>query len=323
MNAAGELSAVAAHPQAEASSSTTAYPALPACALITPAWNEAALITETIKAVVAQTVRPAKWVIVSDGSTDGTDDIVKQYAAQHGWIELVQMPQRAERHFAGKVNAFKAGQARLQNVQYDVIGNLDADITFETDYLEFLLGKFLADPKLGVAGTPFREGNYQYDYRFTSSDHVSGACQLFRRECFEQIGGYVPIKIGGVDLVAVITARMKGWQTHTFTEKICMHHRKIGTAAMRNNLRVAFKGGRGDYMLGGHPVWEFFRCIYQMTKSPVVLGGALRFAGFSWAMLRRTEKAVSPELAKFRGKEQMHRLKKFIGARIRGAKAEA
>src|SRR2546427_6652048 len=160
--------------------------------LITPARNEAKFIELAIKSVVGQTVRPAKWVIVSDGSTDGTDDIVSKYAAEHAWMELVRMPERRERHFAGKVNAFNAGYARVAGLDHDVIGNLDGDVEFEEGYFDFLLKKFAENPRLGVAGTPFREGSFQYDYRFTSIEHVSGQCQLFRRECFEEIGGYIP-----------------------------------------------------------------------------------------------------------------------------------
>ena len=105
------------------------------------------------------------------------------------------------------------------------------DISFDDpEYFDFLLKKFAQDPKLGVAGTPFREGTVQYDYRFSRKEHVSGACQLFRRECFESIGGYVPLKAGAIDLTAVVTARMKGWKTETFTDKFCVHHRRMGTA---------------------------------------------------------------------------------------------
>ncbi|MGH9453741.1 MAG: glycosyltransferase family 2 protein, partial [Terriglobia bacterium] len=252
---------------------------LPAYVLITPARNEAQFIELTIRSMVAQTVRPVKWVIVSDGSTDGTDDIVSKYAADHPWIELVRMPERRERHFAGKVHAFNAGYAKVQDLEYEVIGNLDADVSFDEEYFKFLLKKFAENSRLGVAGTPFREGSFQYDYHFTSIEHVSGQCQLFRRGCFEEIGGYVPRKIGGVDLVAVLTARMKGWQTRTFLEKTYAHHRRMSTAT-QTGWRVPFRGGRADYVLGSHPMWEFFRCIYQMTRPPILLGGSLRLAGF-------------------------------------------
>jgi glycosyltransferase involved in cell wall biosynthesis len=279
--------------------------------LITPARNEATFIEQTIKAMVAQTVRPSKWVIVSDGSTDGTDEIVNRYAADHPWIELVRMPERRERHFAGKVYAFNAGYAKVADLNYSVIGNLDADITFDQEYFDFLLRKFAENPQLGVAGTPFQQDSRQYDYRFTSIEHVSGACQLFRRECFEEIGGYTPIKIGGIDLVAVMTARMKGWQTRTFPEKSCIHHREIGTAK-QHALMVALRGGRGDYMLGGHPVWETCRCIYQMTQPPYLLGGSLRLAGFMWAMVTRADKLVPANLVRFRRAEQLRRLRSFF-----------
>jgi poly-beta-1,6-N-acetyl-D-glucosamine synthase len=279
--------------------------------LITPARNEAAFLEQTIKSMARQSVKPAKWVIVSDGSTDGTDDIVQAYAAQYEWIELVRMPERRERHFAGKVYAFNAGYERVKDMDYDVIGNLDADITFDPDYFEFLMKKFAENPQLGVGGTPFREDSRQYDYRFTSVEHVSGACQLFRRHCFEQIGGYQPIKTGGVDLVAVITARMKGWQTRTFLEKTSFHHRKMGTAK-RGPLVIAFDGGRTDYTHGCNVVWEVFRSVYQMSRPPLVLGGVYGLGGFLWAMLTRAEKVVSPELIQFRKKEQMRRLREFL-----------
>jgi biofilm PGA synthesis N-glycosyltransferase PgaC len=285
--------------------------------LITPARNEAAFIEQTIQAMVGQTAKPTKWVIVSDGSTDETDEIAGRYARQYEWIELLRMPERRERHFAGKVHAFNAGYARVKDLEYDVIGSLDADITFDAEYFDFLLSKFTANQRLGVAGTPFQEEGHQYDYRFTSIEHVSGACQLFRRQCFDEVGGYVPIKIGGIDLVAVMTARMKGWHTRTFPEKTCSHHRKLGTAK-QNTLMVSFRGGKGDYMLGGHPVWEFFRCLYQMTRRPIVLAGMFRLAGFTLAMTSRAEMLVSVDLVRFRRAEQMRRLRDFIKKVITG-----
>jgi len=157
--------------------------------LITPARNEAEYIELTLKSVVAQTLRPLKWVIVSDGSTDGTDELVRKYAETNPWIELVQMPERKERHFAGKALAVNAGYARMADLKYEVIGNLDADVSFDPDYFSFLMDRFAENPKLGVGGTAFREGNLSYNYEFVGIEHVSGMCQMFRRECYEAIGG--------------------------------------------------------------------------------------------------------------------------------------
>src|SRR5271170_5401549 len=164
---------------------------LPKYVLVTPARNEAEHIELTIRSVMMQTVRPIKWVIVSDGSTDETDNIVSKYAVENPWIELVRMPERRERNFAGKVHAFNAGYAKVKHLEYDVIGSLDADISFDEDYFSFLLRKLAEDSSLGLVGTPFKDGPSPiYDYRFTNIEHVSGACQLFRRECFEDVGGY-------------------------------------------------------------------------------------------------------------------------------------
>src|SRR6185369_18046263 len=125
-------------------------------------------IGATAQSMIRQTLKPLKWIVVSDGSTDGTDEIVTEYAKEHSWIELVRRPERAERHFAGKVMAFNEGYNRVKHLDFDVIGNLDADITFQSDYFAFLMGKFADNSRLGVTGTPFREGKEQYNYNFTS-----------------------------------------------------------------------------------------------------------------------------------------------------------
>lgn len=283
--------------------------------LITPARNEAAFLEQTIESVVAQTARPMKWVIVSDGSTDGTDDIVKRYAANTPWLELIRMPERSERDFAGKVRAFNAGYTRMAGLNYDVIVSLDADISFEPDYFLLLLEKLWSDPGLGVVGTPFQETSGQvYDYRFVSVEHVSGACQVFRRECFEQVGGYLPVKGGSIDHIAVITARMKGWKTRTFTDKVCVHHRPMGIAG-RSLLKSRFKLGLKDYSIGNHPIWELFRTARQMSTPPIFIGGLALGTGYLWGAVSRAPRPVSRDLIAFHRREQLQRLHRFfVGA---------
>jgi glycosyltransferase involved in cell wall biosynthesis len=280
--------------------------------LITPARNEEQFIELTIRSVVRQTVRPLRYVIVSDGSTDRTEEIAQRFAREHEWIELVKMPERSERHFAGKVHSFNAGYARMKSLPYGVIASLDADISFEPEYFSFLLSKFQLFPKLGVAGTPFNEGGEVYDYRFSSTSHVSGACQLFRRACFEEIGGYLPVRGGGIDVIAVLSARMKGWRTQTFTEKTCVHHRPMGLASHKGKMVANFKLGQRQYCLGFHPVWQTFRSGYQMTRKPYVLAGSALLAGYFWALLCRTERPISPELVAFQRRDQMQRLRDFF-----------
>jgi poly-beta-1,6-N-acetyl-D-glucosamine synthase len=283
--------------------------------LITPARDEAKFIEKTIQSVVAQTVLPLKWVIVSDGSTDGTDDIVKRYAAEHSWIELLRMPEREERNFAGKVLAFNAGYARVRHLPYRYLACMDGDISFEPDYFAYLLEKACSDSRLGIVGTAFREEKMSYDYRFVSIEHVSGPCQFFRRECFEAIGGYVPVRGGGVDHIAVLTARMRGWKTRCYTEKF-YHHRNMGSVK-HGPLGYKFARGKLDYTLGSHPLWQVFRAAYQMTKTPRILGGLMIAAGYTVGALTLAKRPIPRELVHFRRAEEMARLKHLLCGRHR------
>jgi glycosyl transferase family 2 len=285
---------------------------LPAYVLITPARNEAQFIELTLRSMVAQTALPLRWVIVSDGSTDETDDIVRRYAADHPWIVLLRMPERAERHFAGKVHAFNAGYERAKELPFDIVGSLDGDVSFEPGHFEFLISRMAENPGIGVAGSPFREGDFQYDYRYSNIENVWGGCQLFRRACFEEIGGYLPLKGGCIDHAAVISARMRGWQTRTFTERICLHHRQMGTA-LQGALKAKFRMGEKDYSVGNHPVWELSRTIYQMKHRPLLIGGLAIGWGYCWSLLRRNKVVLSSELVTFVRREQMRRLKRFLG----------
>jgi biofilm PGA synthesis N-glycosyltransferase PgaC len=298
---------------------------VPTYVIVTPARNEAQYIELTLKSVIAQTVRPLKWVIISDGSTDGMDEIVSRYTTDHPWIELVRMPERSERHFAGKVHAFNAGYARMSGLPFDVIVSLDADISFEQGYFAFLLQKLAEDPQLGLVGARLVDAGSNrdyYDYESTGNEHVSGACQVFRGECFEAIGGYRPIKAGGIDLVAVLSARVKGWRTRTFTEKASWHHRPMNGAQLKG-IRERLHTGYKDYLLGSHPGWEVFRSLYQMRKPPYLIGGIFIFIGYFWMLLLRRERTIPENLMEFRRKEQIQRLKSAFRRAARASAALA
>jgi glycosyltransferase involved in cell wall biosynthesis len=286
--------------------------------LITPARNEEAFIKKTLDSVITQTVLPERWIIVDDGSTDDTAEIVESYAKRHPWIELVRRVQDRDRSFASKAHAVNNSLERANSLQFEIVGNLDADVSFAPDYMEFLMQRFSEDPKLGVAGTPFtQDGNYDSSKdSFEGENYVSGPCQLFRRGCFHEIGGYVPNRAGGLDWIAVMTARMKGWKVRSFSEKRFHHYRTLGTAE-KGPVRALFSYGEKDYYLGGSPVWQLFRVAYRMTKRPVVLGGLALLSGYMWAALRRSNRAVSPELMRFHRHEQMEKLRAILGALLK------
>jgi glycosyltransferase involved in cell wall biosynthesis len=290
--------------------------------LITPARNEQAFIAKTLVSVVAQTQLPERWVIVDDGSTDRTAGIVESYAQKFPWITLMRHPKREGRNFAAKASAVNTAFAQSQDIAFDILGNLDADISFGPDHFEFLLRKFSEDRSLGVAGTAYTEKDWDSTTdSFEGETSVHGACQLFRRECFQEIGGYVPNAAGGVDWIAVTTARMKGWKTQNFPERRFHHHRTMGTAE-RSQYGAMFDYGMKDYYLGGSPLWELFRVAYRTTKKPLVVGGVALLCGYVWAALQRMKRPVGPELMCFHRREQMQKLRAILGALVRLKKVE-
>src|SRR6266496_2318808 len=276
--------------------------------LITAARNEEAFIEKTLASMVAQTMAPERWVIVDDGSTDQTSEIIQTYAKRYSWIELLMQPQRLDRRFAAKAFAFNAGFERVRSLPFDVVGNLDADLSFDPEYLEFLVRKFSEDPRLGVAGTPFTEDR-GYDsarHSFEGENHVAGGCQLFRRQCFADVGGYIPNPAGGIDWIAVTTARMKGWRTRSFPQKRFHHYRTLGTAG-KSGVAASFSYGEKDYYLGGSLIWQLFRVVYRATKQPI--DGLALLSGYCWAAIRRTKRPITLELMRFHRREQLKKLR--------------
>ena len=297
---------------------------LPRYVMVTPARNEEKNLDRTIRSMVSQTVRPVKWIIVNDGSTDSTPDIISRFSSEHPWIQRLDMPQHRDRSFAAKAHCFNAAWKNLETLEYEVIGNLDADTSFEPDYLAFLMKQFADDSALGVAGTPFREesGYDSSSDSFEGQNHVAGGCQLFRRQCFEEVGGYVPNRAGGVDWIAVTSARMKGWKTRSFREKWYMHHRSLGTAE-RSLVSALYSYGQKDYYLGGGLTWEVFRVGFRLWKRPLILGGLALAFGYTSAAVRRIPRPVSPQLMKFHRAEQIKKLKTILSTLLRMKKVDS
>ena len=286
--------------------------------LITSARNEEGFVEKTILSVACQTQLPERWVIIDDGSADKTGEIIDRYAAKYGWIVPVHNPRRVERNFAAKAQAVNAGLERVKELQFEVMGNLDADVSFDSDYMSFLVKKFAADPRLGVAGTPFTQpGGYDSTKdSFEGENYVAGPCQLFRLRCFQEIGGYVANRAGGVDWIAVMMARMKGWNVRSFSEKRFHHHRSMGTAE-KGGVAALFSYGEKDYYLGGSPIWQIFRTGYRMAKPPFIVGGMALFLGYYWAAARRVKRPVSAELIRFHRTDQMKKLRAILGSLVR------
>jgi glycosyltransferase involved in cell wall biosynthesis len=272
--------------------------------LITAAHNEEAYIGTLISSVVSQTLLPSKWVVVSDGSVDATDEIVSRYAAIYPFIELVRVVDAHPRDFASKSHALNMGARRLRAYSYKFIGHLDADISFDSTYVQTLLLRFQMDPSLGISGGVVHEeqGGRFRPRRTNSVRSVAGAVQMFRRECYEAVGGFLPMRFGGEDWHAEITARMSGWRVMSFSDLTVRHHRPTGGCA------AWYRQGRMDYCMGCHPLFEMLRIIRRLASRPYVLGSLVRLWAFARGYFRREKRIASPEVVEYLRAEQMGRL---------------
>jgi glycosyltransferase involved in cell wall biosynthesis len=280
--------------------------------IITPAHNEEAFIEKTIQSVLSQSVAPLRWVVVNDGSTDRTRTIVEQYLPNNSFIELINAERPGGRHFGNKVNAFNMGLTQVDDVDYEYIGNLDADISLSKDYFENLLTEFDRDLKLGLAGGMVSSS---IDGKFVSQnvalDSVAGAVQLFRRACFEQIGGYLALPQGGIDAAAEIMARMNGWNVRTLPELSVLEHRRTGTATSPP-LASQVKVGRRLYLLGYGFLFFCLRCIYRSMEQPKIIGSAAALFGYLQGLVRRESIVLPPDVVHYLRAEQKKKLRQVV-----------
>jgi glycosyltransferase involved in cell wall biosynthesis len=283
--------------------------------LITPAKNEQLYIGETIRSVVAQTLRPIRWIIVDDGSTDQTARTVAEACTEYPFISLISQRGTEGRSFGSKVAAFNAGLEMLKDADFSFIGNLDADISLPPNYYQSVLAEFDLDPKLGIAGgTVFTNVGNRFASYDETADSVAGAVQLFRRECFEEVGGYPRLRRGGIDAVAEITARMHGWSVRKTLAVHAYEHRRTGSAQSGWFLR-SFREGMKFHSLGYSPAFYFCRCAYRSTEPPFLMGSLLELIGFAWAKLRRHPIYLDSRVVSYLRNEQRSKLKyKLFGA---------
>jgi poly-beta-1,6-N-acetyl-D-glucosamine synthase len=282
--------------------------------IVTPAFNEGTQIEETARSVLAQTVQPLRWVIVDDGSTDGTADVVRSLQARFPWIVYQSRrkePQQA--YFASNVYAIMAGVTSVRDLAYEFLAVLDADITLPPDYYEQILARFDADPGLGAASGIFDDlvdGRLQsvlHDRRTTPK-----SMQVFRRACFEQIGGYLPLKYGAEDTCSCVMARMKGWKTWSFPELKAIHRRPMGLGHSRNMRRARFHQGLCEYALATHPLFMIAKQLRRcLLERPLLIGGALRLAGYAYGYLRHEPRQMPPDVIKYLRQEQVARVFRF------------
>lgn len=280
--------------------------------LVTPARNEEEHIKRTIQSVIRQTVLPKKWVIVNDGSTDRTGEIVSRYAARYQFIELLTRQRDGGRNFGSQACATEAGIALLGGVEYEFIGILDADISLPPEYYETIMAKFREIPNLGIAGGAIYDlcfGKFVRQRCWTNS--VPGGIQFFHRKTLEDVGGFIPQPKGGHDAVAEAAARMRGWEVRSFPDIAVWHHRRTGTAK-QNIFTARFRQGAKEYSLGYHPIFEIVKCLYRIKEPPYAIGGITTMLGYCWAFLHKQERRVPDDVVNYLRGEQLRRLTRFF-----------
>lgn len=279
--------------------------------LITPAKNEAALIRNTLESVISQTVRPSRWIIVDDGSTDETAAIVESYVQRYPFIGLLKLTPKRKREFSSKVTAFNEGLQELGESDYPFIGNLDADIAIAPEYFEAVLEEFDRDARLGIAGGRVNttcKGRFVCQDR--TMDSVGGAVQLLRRECFAEIGGYRPLPFGGIDAAAEIMARWKGWSVRKVDEDV-YEHRQTGSA-QHSMWKARYRDGIKFHTLGYDGLFFACKCLFRVMDNPVCIGSLLSITGFVVARIRRVPLCIPREAVNYLRSEQKQKLRRLF-----------
>jgi len=293
--------------------------------LITPVYNEEEFIEDVVKSVVVQTILPQKWVIVNDGSTDGTDEIIKQYEARYNFITSLRL-ERADigTYYSHRTRVVLTGYKQIEKLKFDFLGVLDADISLEPTYYEHILTEFDRNPKLGLASGIYVnkvKGQIRKVLRDSDEISTSGALQMFRRECYEAIGGYIPLKYGGDDSLAGIMARMDGWETKHFPQYQAIQCRATGTSKGTHLLVAKCRDGLVDYTLGTHPLFALaksFRRVFM--EKPFLLGSIARLSGFLRGYyLVGKNREVPDEVVSFVRREQMQRLRTWGFAKLKNS----
>lgn len=280
--------------------------------LMTAARNEITYVPRLLESVVGQTVLPVRWVIVDDGSADGTDEFLREHTRHHEFITVVRREGDGRRSFASKASGLRVAYDILKDDEFAFVGNLDADISLPPDYYERVLDKFEQDEFLGIGGGFVWEVVGGRCIPHTKNlNSVPGAVQLFRRECYEELGGYPALEKGGIDTLAEVAARMKGWRVRSFRDIVAFHHRETGRVG-QGALASAWREGVRDYALGYHPLFYFLMCVTRVGERPYGVRALGRWMAYVWQYCKKAPVEVPPDIVSFLRTEQLSRIKQAL-----------
>jgi len=289
--------------------------------VISPVRNEAAYLETTVRDMARQTVKPLRWVLVNDGSTDSTPKIADRWASEYEWIAALHLrgmersapvlahegqQERGRRaREAKEILAFYKGYETLAGVDWDFLVKLDGDVGLAPDYFERCFEEFERDPKLGIGGGDicnFIDGEWKVEVnpRF----HVRGATKIYRRACWNDIGG---MERGAAwDTLDEVKANMKGWSTRSFSRLQVAHYRYTGAA--NGSWQNAVKKGEWNYISGYHPLFMAMKCVKRVVRKPLIAGSAGLLYGYLLALFRRVPQVGDKQLIRYVKQQQFRRL---------------
>lgn len=274
--------------------------------VITPVRDEEKFIDATVQSVLEQTIRPIEWIIVDDGSSDRTGEIIDGYARQYAWIKVVHRVNRGFRQSGGGIaEAFNDGLKMVKSSDWDFIVKLDGDLTFAPTYFETCFDRFNEDPRLGIGGgIIYHLIDGQEKVEQVPQFHVRGATKIYKRECWDGIGGLWPTT--GWDTIDEVKANMLGWTTRSFSDVRLRQLRATGTSESR--WKDFVKCGRARYVVGYHPLFMVISCILRLFQKPYLLESAGLTWGYMLGYWKRSPRVNDPGFIKYIREQQMHRL---------------
>lgn len=269
--------------------------------LISPCRNEETYIQTTIDSIANQSLLPSKWIIVDDGSTDKTPDIIAAAARKYPFIKVIRRDNRGKRSVGpGVIEAFYAGYDTIAPTEYDYVCKLDVDLDIPPTYFQQLIKRMEANPRIGTcSGKPYfpdKSGNLVSE---RCGDETSvGMVKFYRTACFEQIGGFVrQVMWDGIDCHR---CRMKGWIACSWddAELRFIHLRPMGSSH-KNIFRGRLRHGAGQYFMGTGLAYMMISALYRITTPPFVLGGLMMLIGYVKSMLTQQERYDDLEFRNF------------------------
>ena len=274
--------------------------------IITPVRDEELYVSETISSVLGQSHLPEKWVIVDDGSTDKTIEIINKYTKGLGWVTVLTTGSEKRNLGSAEIIAFRKGFEAVKDISYDFIVKLDGDVSLDPDYFQNIINRMSSDPGWGIAsGTYCEKKGGEWVPVKMPFYHAAGASKILRRECYDAIGGFVAKK--GWDTLDEIRAGLKGWKTGHF-EDIKFHHLKPEGAAM-GNLKTHKFHGEIYYETGGGHLFLFVKAVHRMfSMGPFIIGGAAMIIGYLRPLAAGKPRLVDKEEARYYRKMLNRRL---------------